>query len=174
MTPSATYKQVPTSADDAHPDPDLNSHTQHLNNDNDTDQTKKIKNKTMDQITAKVHALFWVALAIALVVYLDVRNVVLNDNRVNRLALNLAVFSFAANVTICLYLTFWLPFVKKITLPWEIYCPRMIPTATALGLTCMMTSIVAMWSVWGFLSPLIIFFLTVGLIMCSHFIPWPF
>lgn len=158
MTPR-TYKAVPTSPDEA---------------DADAEQEKKRRSKTMDQISAKVHALFWVLTAISLIIYLDVGNVVMNDSRINRIALNLTVFSFVANVTICLYLTFWLPYVKKITLPWEIYCPRVIPTATALGLTCMMSAIVAMWSVWGFLSPIIIFFLTLGLIMLTHFIPWPF
>jgi len=158
MTPR-TYTQVPTSSDQAEVD---------------AEQAKKNRNKKIDQISSKVHALFWVATAIALIVYLDIWNVVMNDTRVNRVALNLSVFSFAANVTICLYLTLWLPFVKKNTLPWEIYCPRMIPAATALCLTCLFSSILAMWSVWGFLSPLIIFFLLLGLIMSSHFVPWPF
>ena len=158
MTPR-TYKQVPTSSDQAEVD---------------AEQAKKNRSKRMEQISSKVHALFWVITAVALIIYLDIWNVVMHDPRVNRVALNLSVFSFAANVTICLYLTFWLPFVKKNTLPWEVYCPRMIPTATALCLTCMVSAIVAMWSVWGFLSPLIIFFLCLGLIMSSHFIPWPF
>ena len=158
MTPRS-YTQVPTSSDQLEVD---------------AEQAKKNRNKKLDQISSKVHALIWVAIAIALVIRLDVWNVVLNDPRVNRVALNLSVFSFAANVTICLYLTFWLPFVKKNNLPWEVFCPRMIPTATALGLTCMGSSIIAMWSVWGFLSPVIIFFLLLGLMMSSHFIPWPF
>lgn len=156
---SPTYKQVPTSSDQA---------------DANAEQAKKIRTKTLDQVSAKVHALFWVATAIALIFYLDIGNVVLNDVRVNRVALNLAVFSFFSNVTICLYLIFWLPYVKKNTLPWEVFCPRMIPTATALGLTCIISAILAMWPVWGFLSPLIIFFLCLGLMMFSHFIPWPF
>jgi hypothetical protein len=34
------------------------------------------------------------------------------------------------------YLTVWLPYVQRITLSWNVYCPRAIPTATAIGLVC--------------------------------------
>ena len=155
---SPSYEQVPSSDQ----------------SDKDAAEEKKERAKKLEVISSKMHALFWVILSIMLIVYLDIWKVIMNDTRINRIALNLAVFTFAANIVICLYLTFWLPFVKKVTLPWEIYCPRMIPTATALGLLCMASSIIAMWPVWGFLSPFIIFFLCLGIMMSTHFIPWPF
>jgi hypothetical protein len=47
-----------------------------------------------------------------------------------------AVAAFAANGVIMVYLTLWLPLVKKVTMPWNVYCPRAIPAATALGVLC--------------------------------------
>jgi hypothetical protein len=90
-----------------------------------------------------------------------------------RIFLNIAVASFMATLCIAFYLTFWLPMVMKITIPWEIYCPRMIPTATFLGVVCFITLIVAFWPVWGFFSPLFIMIFFLGFLVATHFIPWP-
>lgn len=47
---------------------------------------------------------------------------------------NIAVVAFGINTCITLYLAVWLPYVAKIHLEWAVYCPRMIPTATVMGL----------------------------------------
>ena len=44
--------------------------------------------------------------------------------------------AFGINTCITLYLAVWLPYVAKIHLEWAVYCPRMIPTATVIGLIC--------------------------------------
>jgi hypothetical protein len=75
---------------------------------------------------------------------------------------------------IIIYLTIWLPYIKKITIPWDIYCPNMIPISTALTLATILLSMITFWPVWGFLTPIIIFVLLLGLIFSLHFIPWPF
>lgn len=49
---------------------------------------------------------------------------------------NIAVVAFGINTCITLYLAIWLPYVAKIHLEWAVYCPRMIPTATIVGLIC--------------------------------------
>jgi hypothetical protein len=71
-----------------------------------------------------------------------------------------------------LYVVMWLPLVKKITIPHEIYCPNMIPIATAIGVSSYILFIVAFWPVWGLLSPLIITIELFGLIFICHFIPF--
>lgn len=91
-----------------------------------------------------------------------------------RMYLSSAVACFIANVTIMLYLTLWLPYVQKITIPWEIYCPNLIPIATFLSITCMILLMMAFWPLYGMLTPLVIFVLCMGLIFSAHFIPWPF
>ncbi len=78
-----------------------------------------------------------------------------------------------ANLGICLYLTLWLPVVKKIHVPWDVYCPNMIPAATALSLLCMLFFMACLWPVWGILTPLYVLVYVLGLVFSTHFIPWP-
>jgi hypothetical protein len=56
-----------------------------------------------------------------------------------RLYFNIATICFGINCCIAFYLTVWLPYVKRIEIDWNIYCPRMIPTATGVGVLCMFT-----------------------------------
>lgn len=55
-----------------------------------------------------------------------------------RLYFNIATVCFAINCCIAFYLTVWLPYVKRVPadLDWNVYCPRVIPTATIVGLLC--------------------------------------
>jgi hypothetical protein len=48
----------------------------------------------------------------------------------------------------------------------------MIPTATAFGLLFFVTIIKAMWPLYGFLTPVIVFVLFIGFIFITHFIPF--
>ena len=80
---------------------------------------------------------------------------------------------FVANMGVILYLTLWLPLVLKITIPWEIYCPHLIPISTALGVLSVLLLTIAFWPIFGLLSPLIIVILLMGFLFSSHFIPWP-
>ena len=61
---------------------------------------------------------------------------------------------------------------KPQKLEWEIYCPRMIPTMTAFGVLFFVTIIKAMWPLFGFLTPVIVFVLFIGLIMITNFVPF--
>jgi hypothetical protein len=85
-----------------------------------------------------------------------------------------SVFSLTIIVTIFLYLAFWLPVVMKNHIPWEIYCPNMIPVATGFSVLWYISLVVTFWPVWGFLSPLFVGFLVMGAVFLTHFIPWPF
>lgn len=90
------------------------------------------------------------------------------------MALNLSVACISAVVCIFLYLGLWLPFIMKNYAPWDIYCPKMIPTASALSVVAFIAFVVAFWPVWGLLSPLFVSLLSVGLLFSAHFVPWPF
>ena len=144
-----------------------------LKKDDNEEEVKKRKADKLERISAKVHAIFWVASAILLIKYTDVYHLVIYSEKLNRIALNLALVSFFSNMCIMLYLTLWLPLVQKVTTPWEIYCPSMIPTSTALGVTCVLLLMISFWPIWGVLTPLIITIMLLGFLFLSHFIPWP-
>ena len=48
----------------------------------------------------------------------------------------------------------------------------MIPTMTAFGVLFFVTIIKAMWPLFGFLTPVIVFVLFIGLIMITNFVPF--
>jgi hypothetical protein len=87
--------------------------------------------------------------------------------------LSAAVVCFVANMGIVLYLTLWLPLVLKVTVPWDIYCPHLIPISTVLGLLVVFLLIVAFYPIYGMLTPLIMGILLMGFLFSTHFIPWP-
>jgi len=115
-----------------------------------------------------------VGLAIAVGYLADVPRVVLSDARVNRPIFNVAVMLFSINVILLLYLVLYLPCVKGIrsSAAWEAYCPRVIPTMTAIGVADTMLFIRATWPVWGFLSPLILGIEFLGSLFFLHFVPF--
>ena len=90
----------------------------------------------------------------------------------SRFYLNLAIILFTANICIMLYLTLWLPYVQRVHIPYDIYCPNMIPIATAFGVLSYILFIVAFWPVWGLLSPLIVTIELFGMIFSLHFVPF--
>ncbi|EQC24948.1 hypothetical protein SDRG_17166 [Saprolegnia diclina VS20] len=122
-------------------------------------------------LSTKLHALLWVAGACLLAYYLDVVRVALRDPRVHRLYFNIGVASAGVNGCITAYLALWLPYVRKVDLEWSVYCPRMIPTATVVGLVGALGFILGLWPVWGFFTPGILFVLFLGMLMMAHFLP---
>lgn len=162
---------------------------------NEAEDVKKRQSDRIERITAKLHALFWVASSATLAYQLDMLGLITGDHRVGRISLNIGILSLVASITIILYLTIWLPLVMKIDIPWDVYCPRMIPTATLLGVLSIVFFMIAFWPLWGLLTPLVrstiyiqsdkksdifIFYIQViltycmGLLFSTHFIPYPF
>lgn len=75
------------------------------------------------------------------------------------------------NVCITAYLAIYLPYVKRIHLEWSVYCPRMIPTATVVGVIATFAFILAFWPVWGLFTPGLLALFFIGSLMTAHFLP---
>lgn len=135
--------------------------------------SKKKHAERVERIQTKIHALIWVSLAVATVYYTDFIKVILTDKRINRMPLNLSIVSMVIVVAILVYLCVYLPIFEKIRdyRMWDIHCPNMIPMLTGAGASCIVSLVVAMWPVWGLLSPLLVFFLMMGFMFLAHFIP---
>ena len=76
-------------------------------------------------------------------------------------------------LSVVIYLAIYLPWYKKIndSQMWDIHCPHAIPCATICGSISIISFAIAIWPIWGLLSPLIVFVLVMGFIFASHFIP---
>ena len=101
---------------------------------NEAEDVKKRQSDRIERITAKLHALFWVATSATLAYQLDMLGLIMRGQQVGQISLRIGILSLVASITIILYLTIWLPVVMKNNIPWDIYCPRMIPSATFLGI----------------------------------------
>ena len=129
----------------------------------EAEEGKKKQAERIDRITAKIHAGLWVVFSIVILFYTNLLNVAFSDERVNRYSLNAAIVCFVANMGIVLYLTLYLPLVLKVTAPWEIYCPHLIPISTVLGLLVVFLFVVAFYPIYGMLTPLIM-----GILLMVH------
>jgi hypothetical protein len=114
------------------------------------------RSKNAEIISNKIHALFWVVLAGFTLIQTNFLHRCFADPEVNRLFFNASLALIAVNGTLLLYLAVYLPYVARVTLPWDVYCPRVIPTICGLSLVCAGTLLKALWPVWGFVTPFIL------------------
>jgi hypothetical protein len=101
--------------------------------------------------------------------------------KVSRNAPNVTLLQFAAmgmgiQTVLFLYLTFYLPIFKRLhdSSAWDVYCPRVIPTITIVGILTFLIAIRAIWPVYGFFAPIILIIQMFGILFGGHFVPWPF
>mmetsp|Transcript_18095 Transcript_18095/g.53811 ORF Transcript_18095/g.53811 Transcript_18095/m.53811 type:complete len:155 (+) Transcript_18095:242-706(+) len=125
-----------------------------------------------ERVATKIQALAWVLLGGAVAYHTDLAFVLLSSPDVNRRWMNAAAACFSLNCVLCFYLTVWLPYVQRIELEWAVYCPRVIPTMTAVGLLCGFGLLRGLWPVWGLLTPLILASVFMACLMSLHFIPF--
>mmetsp|Transcript_19862 Transcript_19862/g.79178 ORF Transcript_19862/g.79178 Transcript_19862/m.79178 type:complete len:161 (-) Transcript_19862:135-617(-) len=137
-------------------------------------RAKSRRAEAAETVATKLQALAWVALGALVAYQTDMRDVVLHDARVNRPWFHVAVAAFAVNCVLCAYLTLWLPYVARVDVEWTVYCPRVIPTMTAVAVVCGVALIRGLWPVWGLLTPLILAVTFMACVMALHFVPWPF
>jgi hypothetical protein len=116
----------------------------------------------------------WVTVAVVVARFTNFFPVIFSDERVNRPVLLTAFVCLVVNTVLVLYLTVYLPKVKKLTdsSAWDVYCPNVIPSMTFVGIVCAILLVRATWPVWGFLAPLILGLEAMGALFALHFIPW--
>ena len=116
----------------------------------------------------------WVIAAGLLAKFTNFFQIILSDGRVLKVVLYPAVVCLGINTVLLLYLTVYLPKLKSIkdSTAWDVYCPRVVPTMTGLGVLSALLLIRATWPVWGFLAPLILGVEFLGGLFLLHFVPW--
>ena len=126
-----------------------------------------------DRWNDKLWAAAWVTAALLVAHWTSAWNVLLHDTRANQHLLSLAWVCVGVNTVLLGYLTLYLPKVKGLDASaWEVYCPRVIPCMTLVGVVACCFFVRGCWPVWGFLSPLILGSQAMGLLFGLHFVPW--
>jgi hypothetical protein len=129
------------------------------------------RRRSVDYVSNKLHAAFWVALAVVAVYFTRLWEVVVLDERVSRGWFNAGVVFLALQVGLVLYLTVWVRYVRRITLEWEAYCPRVLQASVWTGLVAFLLFSVGLWPVFGLLTVPLLLLLVMGLVMSTHFMP---
>lgn len=126
----------------------------------------------------KLLALLWILCALALGMWLQLPEVILNgytpgkpSRQLNRFAFNIALACFGGWCCIASYLIIWLKYVKKIESEWEEHSPRAIPLATISAVLSLFAFCGAFWPLYGLLSIPIVFLLFLGALNTAHFVP---
>ncbi|CAB4002950.1 transmembrane 128-like [Paramuricea clavata] len=126
----------------------------------------KKKSKTM----LNIHMVFWMVASMAVYYYTDFYMAIKIDPRVYRLWLYIGCVLLLVNFTIAFYLIFWCSYHKKIE-DWDSHAPFAIPVATAAFIAGMICCVYALWPVWGYFTPLILFTLFMGVLFLLTLIP---
>ncbi|TNV75939.1 hypothetical protein FGO68_gene13910 [Halteria grandinella] len=87
---------------------------------------------------------------------------------------DLSLIGFGINISVMLYMTVYLPLVRGVpgeSLDLEKECPQLIPVITICGIVSFFCMIFALWPIWGFLTPIIMFILFMGATMSMIFLP---
>jgi len=116
----------------------------------------------------------WVIAAVFTAYWTSFFSTILSSQDVNRVLLNLAFACLAVNTGLTLYLTVYLPKIKKLkdASAWNVYCPKVIPIMVLTGVVCALLLIRGTWPVWGFFAPLILGVEAMGFLFSFHFLPW--
>ncbi|KAG1691322.1 hypothetical protein DVH05_026986 [Phytophthora capsici] len=164
--PRASYSRVPPAAHQHGSD--------ESDGDSDSEQLPEQRASRSQRAalwSTRLHAFLWVAAA-GLVAYgTDFIRVIFTDPRVKRGFFQVALVCTGINICITAYLAVYLPYIKRIQLEWSVYCPRMIPTATIVGVVAAFCYICAFWPVWGLLTPGLLGLFFIGSLMTAHFLP---
>jgi len=140
------------------------------------------KRTRSERISDKMHALAWVVVAYCTASYTHFFPTLFTDDRIIRPIFNISMALFSVNVILTLYLTIYLPckFPRSPTFNvsaaslefWGVYCPRVIPIMTVCGVIGSFLMVRSCVGIWGFLTPLVIAVIAMGMFFSLHFIPW--
>ncbi|XP_038070949.1 transmembrane protein 128-like [Patiria miniata] len=117
-----------------------------------------------------IQTLLWILGSFAVLYYTDLIPAIKEDRRIYSTWLYLGFILMAFHVSIGSYLIVYLSWIKKIS-DWEKASPMAIPLATGsfvLGGICLN---IAIWPVYGFLTPLMLFTLFMGVVVIVSLMP---
>ena len=117
----------------------------------------------------RIQALFWVGLAGLIIYKTNFFRQLWENEEISSLFMNLTLVCLGINVTIMMFVTVVLPLQGKE--PDIEKTPGLIPVMTIAGILLPIFLTLAVWPLWGFLSPFYIFVLTFGYIFSLTFLP---
>ncbi|XP_072042050.1 transmembrane protein 128-like [Amphiura filiformis] len=117
-----------------------------------------------------LQTIFWILATFAIFYYTDFIDAIKVDPRVNRPWLYSGALLIGVNITIGFYLIVICSWIRKIE-DWEIHAPIAIPMATTTFIMGGLCVNIALWPVYGFLTPLMLFTVFMGFVVLVSLLP---
>ena len=117
----------------------------------------------------RVQALFWIAVACLIVYKTNFFRQLWENDDINEVFMSLALICLGINVSLMFYVTLIRP-LQGLDDNLE-NLPSLIPIMSVAGVLLPIFLILAIWPIWGILSPVYIFVLTMGYIFVLTFLP---
>ena len=123
----------------------------------------------MTAVSDNIQALFWIALAGLIVYKTNFFRQLWENEDINSVFMSLTLICLGLNLTLLFYVTAIRPLqglddnIESI--------PALIPIMTVVGVLLPIFLIMAIWPIWGFLSPIYIFIMSMGYIFVLTFLP---
>mmetsp|Transcript_34669 Transcript_34669/g.60966 ORF Transcript_34669/g.60966 Transcript_34669/m.60966 type:complete len:174 (-) Transcript_34669:3110-3631(-) len=131
------------------------------------EKRKKIWVARLNHLWNKLTALAWVVGALVCLHYSNFFETILHSTKVNPLFGSVALVSFSIFASILLYSAFVLPACVEV----EVAAPNLIHMAAAVGFFSFLTTLIAVWPVYGWYTPVYLIVMLGGYIFLGTFLP---
>ncbi|KAJ0023081.1 hypothetical protein NQD34_002980 [Periophthalmus magnuspinnatus] len=110
------------------------------------------------------HSVFWIAAAVAVTYYVDFFSLLLHSDNINRWWLNVGLLLLSLCLSLALFCIVYLEWFKGIShYDQEYPAVPAITTAAFIAASCSLN--LALWPLWSFLTPLLLFTQFMGAVM---------
>ena len=123
----------------------------------------------MTWVSDNIQAMFWMAIACLIIYKTNFFRQLWENDDINSFFMSLTLICLGLNLSLLFYVTTIRPLqglsddIEKI--------PSLIPIMTAVGVSMPIFLILSIWPIWGFLSPIYIFIMTMGAIFAMTYLP---
>ncbi|XP_030841330.1 transmembrane protein 128 isoform X2 [Strongylocentrotus purpuratus] len=117
-----------------------------------------------------IQTVFWILASIAIFKLTDFVPAMFYDSAVKKTWLYIGAGFIGINMAIALYLIIVCSWIRKIT-DWEKHSPSAVPIATCSFVSGTLCINIALWPVYGFLTPVLLFTLFMGFIVIVSLLP---
>eukprot|EP01083_Nonionella_stella_P074929 203412_1 len=160
---NANYSQIPQSEQE---------YEHEHKGEDDSKELKHAAQKAASRISSLLHSSAWMCGAIFIWVYSKLWEVITTDVRVNRFWFSLGTGCLGFVLGAIGYMAFYLPFVSGVkTNDFFRYCPNVVKTTCFAMVVMWFSFVFALWTIYGFVSILIVSVTGMAAILSSNFIP---
>ncbi|KAL6475882.1 hypothetical protein MHYP_G00143810 [Metynnis hypsauchen] len=126
------------------------------------EKSKEAESKPLPRVNR--HSVFWILASVGLTYYVDFFNVILENGDIKSWWFNVGLVLLAASLSLAAFCIVYLEWFRGIKHYDQEY-PAIPPITTAAFIAASCSFNIALWPVWSFLTPVILFTQFMGVVM---------